>query len=667
MDTACWCLRGSRAPFRDPEGFIQHSGPPPQSEHECIFIQPRRIPSDAYLPALSVQDDDSYRPQRPSRRSSNYGFTDENKPLPSSLVQQQQRKQLLQTQEQKLQATPQVPFSWYYYQQPQQKVSHPRRRARSSRLHSAGHGSRSTGSTSRDGVGSSTKEMPLATSTPRHTRALPRFSQHVPPHQQLHAAPTSPWPVRIAVPSARLSKPPLPPVAERGVSRRRPRRLVRPRDHFRPHRSSAKLATSSSRVVQEDPYSDISVVSPMPSLDVSYTAYLTPDVLTPTLLHLQPTATGQAQPRVDNYWFDEYGEPFVEHNPVYSPSECIDLPELTLSSFPSTSPPTPPFVHATNVFKRLDSVRRHLEKTSSFTPRILPVKPTYLPVIPPTSHDSLIDSDYETPDHFSDESKFSPRRETANVGTQTPDYQFIQYLYSQEELRRSSGESSAGSSPSGSPPILHRPPKPRSRSHKSSSQRKRRHKKAHPVITPLSPIAENNGFNGFNSLTGISTPSIISTITTAITTSSSELFPFIRPLLLDEEHLLSPYSSSPPSIRYGRITATEEPLPNLTQDSRFVTNGAIRHYSQSSRQLSSQRSRGITYSATRHTGRNGVGFRPHRKRFRRKRRSIALSREFLYVRMFDIKEDARFVYIILVLIQMFLRFEQVIIINPQFG
>lgn len=654
VDAACWCLRGSRAQSRDPEGFIQHSGPPPYPEHECIFVQPKRIPSDAYLPALSIQDDVSNRPRRPSKLSSNYGFTDEYKPLPSSLLQQQQRQQLLQIQQEQnpLSHLQQARYH-HYYQQPQQQQLHPRRRPpRSSRLHSSsGHGvvaQRSSSTTGRGGGGASSrgKEPPLATSTPRHARALARFSQQVALQPQLDIYATNPWPIKDECPSARFSKPPLPPVAERGAPRRRPKRLVKSRELDRPPKNSSKVVTSTPRLVREDTSSDISVVSPMPSLDVSYTAYLTPDVLTPTHLQLHPFQYGHHKPRSDNYWFDEYGEPFVEHNPVYSPSEPVDLPELTLSTFGSTSPPTPPFVHASNVFKRLESVRRHLQRTAPNQ------KPSYLPVIP-TIQDTLVDSDYETPDHFSDESKFSPCRETTSVGTQTPDYPSIQYLYSQEELRKSSGDSSTGSSPSRSP-IVHRPTKHRSRSHKSG-HRKRRHKKVHQVMTPLSPIAENNGLNGYN---GISTPSIISTITTAITTSSREIFPSVS--LDDSLSILSPYSSDTQSIRQARVAAADNTLPIITQDTQFVTNGAIRQYSEIARSVyASQRSRGISYPAARQLGRNGLAIRPHRKRLRRKRRAITLSREFLYVRMFDIKEDARFVYIILVLIQMFIRFEQV--------
>ena len=210
------------------------------------------------------------------------------------------------------------------------------------------------------------REQPLATSTPRHARALPRFSGHVPqsttPGQFI-----SPWPTRHApAHSSRLSRPPLPPVTERGASRRRQRRSSRLRDHSRLPRNAAK---PQSRLLRDDTYSDLSVVSPMPTLDVSYTAYLTPDVLTPTLIQLQPPTTTPFQPRADDYWFDEYGEPFVQHNPLYSPCEDDGLPELTLSTYASTSPPTPPMIHAKSVFERLESVRRHLEKSSSFTPK----------------------------------------------------------------------------------------------------------------------------------------------------------------------------------------------------------------------------------------------------------------------------------------------------------
>ncbi|KAF2368024.1 hypothetical protein FHG87_001224, partial [Trinorchestia longiramus] len=505
---------------------------------------------------------------------------------------------------------------------------------------------------SRNGSGSSsrgTRDVPLATSTPRHARALPRFNQQVPVQPYVPQS-AVPWSIRTSLGAgARPVKPPLPPVADRGLPRRRHRRLARSRDGQKTRISSK--ASSASRFPRDDTFSDISVVSPMPSLDVSYTAYLTPDVLTPSIIPVQPSRL--TRPRFDEFLYDEYGEPFVQHNPIYSPSE--ELPELTLSTLASGSPPTPPYIHATNVFERLERVRRHLER-SSHVPKAAQEKEPAQPAFP-LSQESQVDSDYETPDHFSDESKFSPRRDVASVGTQTPDYSTVQHLFSPEdEIPQSSDESTASSSPSRSPVVVR--PKQRFRSHKSSIHRKRRQRKIHHVTTPLSPIAENNGLNGFN---GISTPVIISTITSAITASSREFQPsyIVRSIDDARKHQL-PYSHSglSSSRSYGTLSPDESLPP--ARELPYVSYGATKTYAGLPRVQHplQSRSRGISYPVARQHVRHGVTFRPHRKRLRRKRRGLALSREFLYVRMFDIQEDARFVYIILVLIQMFLRFEQ---------
>lgn len=659
MDAACWCLRGSRGPGRDPGGFIKHTGPPPHPDHICVFVQPKRIPSDAYLPALSASDDASPRPRRDSK-SSSHGFTDEPKPLPSSLQLQFQR-QYHQQQEILQRRQFQQNIS-------EENVDHflpppqpPRRRVRSHRSalqHGSGPSQRrgyAAGPPSALGAGGITsgpktgRELPLATSTPRHARALPRFNQYVPVPPTVPQA-AVPWSVRTSMGAVtRFSKPPLPPVADRGLPRRRHKRLTRSRDGHK-SRFSSKVSLPPPRLPRDDTFSDISVVSPMPSLDVSYTAYLTPEVLTPSIIPVQPYRL--SKPRFEEFFFDEYGEPFVQHNPIYSPNE--ELPELTISTLASGSPPTPPYVHAANVFQRLDRVRRHLERSPPIPKALQDKSPLLLPLFP-LSQDSLsqVDSDYETPENFSDESKFSPRREVITVGTQTPEFPNLPYLGSPDDIPKSSDESSASSSPSRSP-LAARHGKHRSRAHKSSSHRKRRQRKLQQLATPLSPIAENNGLNG------ISTPAIISTITTAITASSRDFHPSYLVGNLDNARTYqSPYV--PPFVArqssYNIVSSPDELLP-YEQDLPY---GATKPYGglPHAQDVTSTRSKRISYPVARQHGKHAVTFRPHRKRCRRKRRGLALSREFLYVRMFDVKEDARFVYLILVLIEMFLRFEQV--------
>ena len=651
MDVACWCLRGHRAPQGAPVG------PPPPLSRECVFVQPKRIPSDAYLPALLEREENGNN--RNSRTSPSYGFSsDSHRQPPYSLRLQQERR--LQRDQQSLNghrrrarpvASPFIrpvrhlpPSKQYlpfirdvrgYYRPPPV-------------LPARGQPFRFAHTAVREAV-----RPPLATSTPRHARArLGDRSENVPRIERLYP------------PESRVfHRPPVPPNLRRKTKRnaknRESSRLARP----------SKLPTPP-RVVRDDGSSDFSVVSPMPSLDVSYTAYLTPEVLTPAVVvHHPSTFEGKLshpqrkpRPRTDDYWVDEFGEAFVQHNPLYSPDDD-DLPELTLSTYPSTSPPTPPFIHASNVFQRLQTVRRRLEQSDSS--KSIFDKQLYLPL--PTSPaqdspipDSLVDSDYGTPDHFSDDSKLSPRPNTASVGTQTPDYPRFEYLIPQRDTNKSSGDSSTGSSPSRSP-VVPRSSKHRMRSHKSS--RRRRQRKIQQPITPLSPIAENNGINGLN---GLSTPAIISTITTAITSSSREI---IQSLPFSVENVVSPSSSSvslpsTSSFAAKQVTvSTHDPRCPLVSSSSLSYDVYSAPAGPSSRPhgtaaVASVRQKILATPISRpHHGRNGA--RPHRKRLRRKRKSSALSREFLFVRMFDIKEDARFVYIILVLIQMFLRFEQV--------
>ena len=100
----------------------------------------------------------------------------------------------------------------------------------------------------------------------------------------------------------------------------------------------------STKFPRDDTFSDLSIVSPMPSLDVSYTAYLTPEVLTPSML--APLAV---PPSLHDWvWtepiYDEVDEGGIHHNPLYWLfAGHEELPELTLSHYHDPRPPSPLF------------------------------------------------------------------------------------------------------------------------------------------------------------------------------------------------------------------------------------------------------------------------------------------------------------------------------------
>lgn len=226
--------------------------------------------------------------------------------------------------------------------------------------------------------GARTKEPPpLATSTPRRARSpqpSPRHSPFTYPEGGgfLQRSQGLPPPSKAAAAAPpRSKKPPSPfkgrgalAVTEGGAPRRRHRRPQgrrAPRSKPPPEsitssqsvRHSTKTSVPSASLPREDTVSDISVVSPMPALDVSYTAYLTPDVLTPTVIPPSP----ETPPDVpygwpgDGWTLEEQEEEdlYVQHNPLYwlvSP-RGLARPTPGQYAFPGASymrpsPPAPP-------------------------------------------------------------------------------------------------------------------------------------------------------------------------------------------------------------------------------------------------------------------------------------------------------------------------------------
>ncbi|XP_042867861.1 extensin-like isoform X3 [Penaeus japonicus] len=190
------------------------------------------------------------------------------------------------------------------------------------------------------GIGRSREPPPLATSTPRHGRT-PRPSPSPSLQEKGTRVLQSPARVRTSPPkgyvsSSRGSKAASPlrgrvpaAVTDRGAPRRRPRRsqgrrAPRSRNSHDANTSSQSVCHSTKPPVtfplplplpRDDTVSDISIVSPMPALDVSYTAYLTPDVLTPTAI--PPSPPTSRAPSAREIWDFDDEEAYVQHNPLY--------------------------------------------------------------------------------------------------------------------------------------------------------------------------------------------------------------------------------------------------------------------------------------------------------------------------------------------------------------
>lgn len=293
---ACWCFRGSRDLNGDPRGPSRPSGPPTApielsgvaGEH-LVLRQPLRAGYGHFSRTYEGQ---------PSRE------------------------------------TPRYP-TWHGHEsQPQFKLVFPP-------LSGSSRGTPSSGMrTPPYGIGRTKEPPPLATSTPRHDRT-PRPSPSPSLQERGTRTLQSPARVRTSPPkgyisSSRGSKAASPlrgrvpmAVTDRGAPRRRPRRsqgrrAPRSRNSHDANTSSQSVCHSTKPPVtfprpiplpRDDTVSDISIVSPMPALDVSYTAYLTPDVLTPTAI--PPSPPTSRAPSAREIWDFDDEEAYVQHNPLY--------------------------------------------------------------------------------------------------------------------------------------------------------------------------------------------------------------------------------------------------------------------------------------------------------------------------------------------------------------
>lgn len=268
------------------------------------------------------------------------------------------------------------------------------------------------------------KEAPLATSTPRHTRS-PRSHLPTRPHSRFSpekgarspsiqqpregASRRQPAPrVGVRSPSRKNGSSPsrVPPatVTGRGTSsRRRARRPPQERREFLLAAPPQSLPSHSTKppffrasIQREDTFSDVSLVSPMPSLDVSYTAFLTPDVLTPSFLTPPPPPPPirSAPSSLRLAWdpiYDEVDEDdgLIHHNPLYwlfATTAEEDLPELTLSSYKDDRTPSPLafFLEEERAFNRIYEELTAAPATPELSPRVPPIQEDGFPRLPPS-------------------------------------------------------------------------------------------------------------------------------------------------------------------------------------------------------------------------------------------------------------------------------------------
>ena len=613
--------------------IIHHTGPPPILSHECIYIQPRKVPSDAYLPAILEDKSSQSQPRRPlsSDRASENGFHDVHRPLPVSLRPSPQLplKTPRAVVRQPTCVHTSTPSPSQVFAKEKANVQPPRK----------GHKFK--------------KDFPIATSSPRHHRAWFKFSS--PPKTVSGVQPQ----IAHSPISSSPKKHFLPPVFERELFHHSSPIAVSKLKGRRKTQDASGSSYNFYKKSWDETSTDFSVVSPMPSLDASYTAYLTPDVLTPSVLRVKPAH--QYQAISDNIWLDEYDEPFVEHNPVYSPVDSTETKNNDIFSF-SRSPSTPPYIYAKNILCRLENAR-HIIDNPLFS--ILEMEPDITKSKHKIRTTCIDDLDYITSDDISDESRlFSPVRDTTSIGTQTPDYPTFQYYYPQLDESDSSNTSTHSLSP-----VIKRPAKLKSRS--SQSLRKKRRKKHERILTPLSPIAENN-----NNGNGLDLRVSLQSVKSTTYNSETYLNDLSRMPVAPVEY--NPVYSSSASIRemiepaMRHIDPFYESLPEYDDNVDFSIH-SINHMCSEVPQLYPTASLSTRRSLRRNEFEDNVNHYYSQmidlspcKRFRRNEfeelssRSIGFPTErFLYARTFNIKEDARYVYIVLALIQALLHFEQV--------
>ena len=597
---ACWCLRGSRASRRGPNGPPKSSGPPVTSKELRVTAEGTVV--------TSVESPERHQPSQLSKlrgdTKRHYGSTDVSQASPFIV-----------------RYPPKLPG-----------------RARRVLI----YGSRSSPTSS----GARSKEPPLATSTPRHVRSprtylgSPVFEGPTCSPQEMEAWAAARKQIELRERSSIRSSPRniYSSVTDGGTPKRKSRRSQIRRESRRAslvssQRSvhSTKTVITTSAIPRDETYSDISVVSPMPSLDVSYTAYLTPDMLTPTVLTPLPK---------------------IPHRPL------PPLPPSSLTTQPSQSLPRPlplkpkPAVHHRQIIAKrketppMKSISKPITPFHPKPPPRLPRPPPHLLAPMPSSlgsakpawtedtlegdiedeqdddeafvqHNPLywllrenVPEDIESEPELATESKPEPETsfepEPESVITTREEFGSVTFsLLGQSQHKLKSLSFKTKLIPSTLPP-RYRPHKthfkklPHSATFRPHSAKARRAQAlAHPRHV-LSPITEVNGSPGPNGQQISPGPSKTSK-KSPIVTSPKETFATIE--------------ISKPQILIAKSTKVQ-----------------IRHHST---------------------------FRTHRKRARRRPLSSAPLCGFVHVRFFYFKEDARYVVIVMTLIQMLLNFEQV--------